>query len=405
MRLAVALEEYYEFYNSWEGIQDLRYEDFTPFFRQPGMEDRDPVTVTDQVGLIIRAGAGYSLGEKLTNAQLRQGIPIHSDGAIVGYMLFTQGPFGENSAENNFLKSINEMLIYGGIATAVIAILLGIIFSRSFSRPILEMTAATQAIAKGDLGRKVQVRSQDELGKLAISFNQMSDELEKSHKTQRQMTADIAHELRTPISLILGHSEGVHDGVLKPSRETFNIIREEALRLERLVEDLRVITMADAGELVIEPSQVNMNDFLLETIKAYGHAAKRKEIVFSTAIEPDLPIMKIDTGRIKQVLGNLMDNALRFTPEKGSIKLAARREGALVVVSVADDGVGVAEGEFEKIFDRLYRADKSRQRQDGGSGLGLAIARSFVELHGGKIWAEKGTQKGLTITFSLPIPQ
>ena len=402
MRLADALEDYYELFDSWNGIENLRYEDFTPFFRQPSPEEKDPVTITDQNGKIIRAGAGFSYGDELTNSQLRQGIPIYSGELVVGYLLFTQGPFGENSAENSFLRSINQMLLYGGIATAIVALALGIIFSRSFSRPIQELTAATQDIAKGDLGRKVQIRSKDEVGKLAKSFNQMSDELKKSLNARRQMTADIAHELRTPVSLILGHSEGVNDGVIKPNRETFNIIREEAIRLERLVEDLRVMTMADAGELVIEPLPVSINDLVDETIKSYSHIAGKKKISLITRIEPNLPVMELDPGRIKQVLGNLLDNALRYTPEKGTITVSAEKSEKIVTVSVMDDGAGLPEDEIERIFDRLYRTDKSRQRQDGGSGLGLAIARSFIELHGGKIWAEKNVGKGLTITFTLP---
>ena len=230
----------------------------------------------------------------------------------------------------------------------------------------------------------------------------MSTELSRSIKTRKQMTADIAHELRTPLSLILGHAEAVHDGVLPATRENFEIIREEATRLEHLVNDLRILSLADAGELAINLQPIEPQRLLQEVAALYQYQAQRMNITLDLDSAAPLPTIEVDPGRITQVLTNILDNALRHTPMGGRIILAAKQIQDQIEISIQDSGPGITAQDVNRIFDRFYRTDPSRQREDGGSGLGLAIARSIVQAHGGQIRAESEPSKGLKIVIVLP---
>jgi signal transduction histidine kinase len=230
----------------------------------------------------------------------------------------------------------------------------------------------------------------------------MSAELESSTRARRQMTADIAHELRTPLSLIIGHADAVCDGVQPASVENFEIIREEALRLEHLVEDLRTLSLADSGELSLELQEVSPEKLLRDIAASYQVRLGQKKLNLFLHFDPDLPAVMVDPGRLTQVVANILDNAIRHTPEDGQVALAATKNAAAVEIAIQDSGPGVPADTLERIFDRLYRVDPSRQRGDGGTGLGLSIARSIIELHGGRIWAEGAADHGLRIVISLP---
>jgi signal transduction histidine kinase len=330
-------------------------------------------------------------------------MPIQVDDEVVGWLIATPEGFGRNPAEALFLNNINRMLVFGAIGALVVSLLLGIFLARTLTRPIREITTATRALADGDLEQTVPVRSQDELGELAESFNLMSTKLAQSVNLRRQMTADIAHELRTPISVILGHTEAMNDGVLPPSEETYDIIRDEALRLERMVDDLRTLSRADAGELIFNVCPTPVQGLLDQAIKAYRPHASKKDINLHLESHLDLPEVNIDPDRMAQVLSNILSNALRYTPEGGVITLSTKQTVREVEIRVHDTGPGIEPEELPNIFDRFYRVDKSRQRDSGGSGLGLAIAKSIVEGHGGRIWAESEQGEGTTIVIALPI--
>jgi signal transduction histidine kinase len=239
----------------------------------------------------------------------------------------------------------------------------------------------------------------------------MSSELSRSVNVRKQMTADIAHELRTPLSLILGHAEAVHDGVLPPTRENFEIIREEATRLEHLVNDLRILSLADAGELSIHLQAIEPERLLQEVASLYQYQAQQKNITLALDIASSLPVIEVDPGRMTQVLTNILDNALRHTPADGKIVLSAREKNDQIEMSIQDSGPGLKKEDLDRIFDRFYRTDASRQREgafSGGSGLGLAIAKSIVQAHGGQITATSGvdnaeeTGNGLKIAIAIP---
>ena len=406
--IVAQLTDYYEEKGSWEGAEIIWY--------QPGMMHQPgggmggpnrgmPFTLTNEQGTVLIRNEHYRPGDHVPSADLRNGIAITEDGRVVGILVPMSMPFEGQPRELEFIERINLTLLYGALIGAVIALLLGIFLSRTLTRPIRELTRATHAVSEGDLTQQVPVRSKDELGELAQAFNKMSSELLRSVNARRQMTADIAHELRTPLSLMLGHAEAVHDGVLPPTHENFEIIREEATRLENLVNDLRTLSLADAGELSIQVQTVEPQRLIHEVSSLYQFQAQKKNISFDLDIAANLPLIEVDPGRITQVLTNILDNALRHTPEGGRILLAGQEAWDMVELSVQDNGPGLNMEDIDRIFERFYRADASRQRDGeilGGSGLGLAIARSIVQAHGGQLSAESEPGAGLKIRIQLP---
>ena len=406
--LVSRLSDYHRTYGSWRQVESIFVYENNP--QQPAMgpgphRRKQPFALADSSGRIIIPGGPYRRGETLSEVALNEGIAITENGNVIGVLVPTRLPFEQQPRELEFIQRINRLLLYGALIGAVIALVLGIFLSRTLTRPIRELTEATHAVSEGNLSQQVPVRSSDELGELAQAFNKMSSELSRSINARKQMTADIAHELRTPLSLILGHAEAVHDGVLPPTRENFEIIREEATRLEHLVNDLRILSLADAGELSIHPQTVEPQRLLQDLATTYQYQAQRKNIHLDVDITSPLSGIEVDSGRMTQVLTNILDNALRHTPEGGTIVLSAREVNGQMELAIQDSGPGLKQEDLERIFDRFYRTDASRQREDafsGGSGLGLAIAKSIVQAHGGQMSAVSEAGKGLKVVISLP---
>jgi signal transduction histidine kinase len=397
--LVADLENYYQINGSWDGVQEA----FSPGAQTPGEPPYPSFTIADENGRALFEGGGYHTGEVIPNHELKFGVPITDEGETVGILVMEGAPFPGAPREEEFIQRVNLLLLYSGLGAGLFALALGVLLSRAIARPIRELTRATHAIAQGDYNQQVNVRSRDELGELAQAFNKMSAELSRSTNARKQMTADIAHELRTPLSLILGHAEAVHDGVLQPTPENFEIVREEATRLEHLVEDLRILSLADAGELTIQPQTISPARLLEEVAALYRFQTQTKNLALDLDLASPLPDLEADPGRLTQVLTNILDNAIRHTPAGGLITLAASRvTSGGVALSVRDSGPGLPASDLERIFDRFYRADESRARDHGGSGLGLAIAKSIVQAHGGTIRAESEEGKGLTIIITLP---
>jgi signal transduction histidine kinase len=400
------LTNYYETNGTWVGAEIIWYQanhgHMQPGAPHGGPPRRMPFTLTDQTGKVLIANDRYRTGDQIPSSDLKNGVAITENGKVVGVLVPLPEPFEGQPRELEFIERINITLFYGALIGAVIALLLGVFLSRSLTRPIRELTQATHAVSEGDLSQQVPVRSNDELGELAQAFNKMSSELLRSVNTRKQMTADIAHELRTPLSLILGHAEAVHDGVLQPSRENFEIIRDEATRLEHLVNDLRTLSLADAGELSMQLQTTEPQRLLHEVASLYQYQTQKKNIALALDVVPNLPTIKVDPGRMTQVLTNILDNAMRHTPEGGRIVLAAKEVKDMVELSVQDSGPGLRSEDINRIFERFYRTDSARQREDGGSGLGLAIAKSIVQAHGGQLSAESKPGAGLQVIIRLP---
>lgn len=403
--LADELASYYAENQSWEGVP-------APFsgrgaflprrMRAPGSAPV-PYVLVDGQGNVIVSAPGFPLGGVVSAETLNESIPIHVGGQEVGRLVTQPGAFSADPAEAAFVNRINQLLGLGALVGTGAAVVLGAILVRSLTRPLKELTEGARAVAAGQLETQVPVRSSDEMGELAKAFNQMNANLMRARDLRRQMTADIAHELRTPLSIILGHSEGIREGVLQPSSENLEIIHDEAARLERLVEDLRTLSLVEAGELPLDLAQIQPADLLRTVAARYRAAAEQKGVGLEAKPAENLPPIHADGDRLVQVLGNLVSNALRHTPENGQITLSAdSRDGALQI-RIADTGPGIAAGDLPHIFERFYRADKSRQREGAGSGLGLAIARSLVEAHGGEIRAQSADSSGTTMLVELPL--
>ena len=401
--LVQSLENYYNAQGSWDGVGKMIVMETVPQGPE-GMPSREPFfSLATESGQVIFAGQGYHYGDQVKPYELEKGIPIQVNGQTVGVLVMGRLPFDRNPREEEFIQRTNLMLVYSAIGASLVALLLGILLSRTLTRPIRELTEATHAVADGELGRQVTVHSKDEMGELASSFNKMSTDLARSSNARKQMTADIAHELRTPLSLILGHAEAFHDGVLPPTKENFEIIRDEAERLEKLVEDLRTLSLADAGELSINLQEVLPQKLLRDIQATYQHIASRKNVKIRLEASSETPMLQIDPGRMTQVLTNIFDNALRHTPEGGQITLSAQKVDNGVQLSIQDSGPGIEGEDTNRIFERFYRTDSARHRDGGGSGLGLAIAKSIVEMHQGQIWAESKPGQGLKIIIRFPI--
>ena len=403
---AEELRQYYQEHGGWAGVQDvlLVMPEGIPGNRRQAFERAvGPLTLADAQGVVIIGGPGLRPGVVLRQEMLRAATPVQVDDQVVGFFVASPEAFARNQAEANFLFRTNRLLIIGAVGAIALSLLLGVLLARSFTQPVRDLTTAAQAIASGELGQQVPVRSEDELGQLAQAFNRMSAELARSRDLRRQMTADIAHELRTPLSVILGQIDALDEGVVPLTPAAFEILRDETSRLGRLVEDLRTLSRADAGELPLELRPVPPARLLEQVLAAHHPLALEKGIRLELEIEPRLPDLELDPDRMAQVLGNLLSNALRHTPQGGAIALGAARAGSAVQLRVQDTGPGIDPPDLSHLFERFYRADRSRQRETGGSGLGLAIAKAIVELHGGQIWAESTPPHGTSVLVRIPL--
>ncbi|MEN6479686.1 MAG: ATP-binding protein, partial [Anaerolineales bacterium] len=370
---------YYAEHGSWEGVEI----EMQP---QPGQGGGPPmgssqwvsrgrVAVVDEDGYVVIAGQGFRLGQQVPRSLTRQGVPITVDGEEVGRLLLGFVPGDPQAPSDRFMQRFNMALILGGGAAAALAVMLGVLLSSSLTRPLRELRTAAEALSRGEKVDPIPVRSHDELGELATTFNDMTSQLSHAQELRRQMTADIAHELRTPLSLILGHAEAMVDGVLDPEPETIGIIYDEALRLSRLVDDLRTLSLSDAGELSLVVENVAPLALLESAAAAHRKLAQESHTALIVEGDADLPEVVADPGRILQVLHNLVSNALRYTPAGGTIVLSAHHHPEGVVIAVSDTGPGIAPEDLPNVFERFYRSDRARQRDAGGSGLGLTIAR------------------------------
>jgi signal transduction histidine kinase len=288
------------------------------------------------------------------------------------------------------------------ILLGVFALVAGWLLTRRVVTPLAEVISAAEAVADGDLSARVNARGPQDLRALSDSFNQMADALERNDRERRAMLADIAHELRTPLSVLRGRLEGVMDGIYPADQGHIVPALEEAYLLERLVDDLRLLTVAEAGQLTFERTDLDLNDLAGKVIGLFQAQADESGVEISLQSELPQANALLDPQRTEQVIGNLVANALRYTPSGGRIWIDVRRQGDAVALSVNDTGPGIPEEQLPLIFDRFWRGDKSRARTSGGAGLGLAIARQLIEGQGGAISARNLPQGGLSIEIRIP---
>jgi histidine kinase len=303
-----------------------------------------------------------------------------------------------------FQDSFNESLLISVGVASLAAVVVSILLSRGITSPLREMMTASQRIAEGNYTERVQVAGGDELAELGSRFNLMAEQLEQVESMRRRLIGDVAHELRTPLTAIKGSMEGLIDGILPATPETFEQIHQEAGRINRLVDDLQELSRVESGAYKLDLQPVEMSDMVRTVIKRLGGQFKDRGVSLDPRLISSSMTVLADAGRIEQVLTNLVGNALQYTSEGGTVSISASRANGYTQVTVHDTGIGIPPEHLTHIFDRFYRVDKSRSRAHGGSGIGLTIARHLVESHGGRIWAESGGEgQGSTFTFTLPL--
>ncbi len=303
----------------------------------------------------------------------------------------------------NFRHALNLSVVTAVGASVLVALAVAAFVAGRIVGPVRDMRQAAERIASGGYGERVPVRSRDELGELADQFNRMAAALERLERTRRDLVADVAHELRTPLAGLAGYLEGLVDGVLEPSPEVLDRMQREVWRLQRLVEDLQELSRVEAGQVPLRVRTVSVRELLEPVLARLAPQFQEKGIPLAVEIPPELPPVRADPDRIAQVLTNLLGNALQYTPPGGRVVVRAGPANGAVTISVADTGIGIPQEHLPHVFDRFYRVDRSRSRSGGGTGIGLTIARGLVELHGGRIWAESpGPGRGSTFRFTLP---
>ena len=426
-RLAERLSDYYAFTGSWEGVGDfLSLEQWAGTTSgQGGMMQMGRMvpgsgmiaamnlrlTLADQDGTIVADSNSQGLGSRLSRREQNAGIPIQVNGSRVGTLQAVSEGFGSLVARE-FLASINSALVKSMLVAGAISLFLGFLLFNQITAPLRAMQKAAERIADGDLQTRVNVKSSDELGDLAVSFNNMAENLASAEDQRRQLAADVAHELRTPLAAIQATLEGMQDGVLPADQEQIGSLVSETALLNRMVEDLRLLSLAEAGRLELDLQPVVTGELLFKAVGLMQPVAQQQGVNLVANPPGSLPMVLGDADRLIQVLNNLIANSLRYTPAGGTVTVTAAfsAAGRMVAFSVTDTGAGIDPRDLPHVFDRFYRADKSRSRGSGGSGLGLAIVRQLVESHGGTVAAvspvptpEGRSVPGTRITFSIPV--
>jgi signal transduction histidine kinase len=304
-----------------------------------------------------------------------------------------------------FSNSVNRSLLLAILGAGGLALLMTLALSRSILRPVDALREAARRMGAGDLSQRVDMQAKGEVGELAKAFNSMADNLERLELLRRTMVTDIAHELRTPLSNVRGYLEAIQDGMVQPMPEVINSLHEEAMLLNRLVNDLQELALAEAGKLKIETQPLDTRQMVLRAAGREQQNASQKKLRLRTELPAELPPVCADPERLGQILHNLLDNAIQHTPEGGEIAITAERQAGFIEIRVQDTGSGIAAEHLPYIFERFYRADQSRSRTTGGAGLGLAIVKQLVEAQGGEVSAYSKVGQGTTISFSLPIAQ
>jgi len=359
-------------------------------------------SLANENGVVVVSTEEDKVGTELTQSQINSGIPVMGGGQQLGTLIVNSQGASLNPDEEIFLSAAKRSALVGGGIACGLALLLASLFIPQVLSPLRVLSRATDRIAQGDLSQRVSLKARDEFGRLGSSFNRMVDNLSRSEKLRRTMTADIAHELRTPVTIVQGNLEAILDGIFTPDTETIMPIYEQTLHLGRLIDDLQELALAEAGELRMEEEPTDLTKLANQVVETVDSSLDEGPTI-SVSAEEDLPEIVVDPLRIRQVLANLLGNAVRYTPTDGSVHVELLKQDDAIEVRVTDTGPGITPEDLPHLFERFYRGDWARARRTGGSGLGLAIAKQWVEAHGGTIRAENIESGGARFTFRLPL--
>jgi len=415
--LVPGVADYYARTGSWKNVQSLLQSSSGGMMGQGsmmsgGMMSGDMLTMmghrlvlADASGTVVADTANTLIGIHLSDNDLASGTPVIAQGHRIGTLLVAALDV-PTSPINEFRRSVSmSVLISGGIA-GVIALLMGSLLFFQVTRPMRRLSQAAQDIAAGDLTQRVPT-SDDEVGQMARSFNTMAESLQRMEQQRQNMVADIAHELRTPLSVIQGNVEAMLDGVLPASPEELESIHQETILLNRLISDLRTLSLAEAGQLALDKQPLDLGEVVTRVAEKYRLRAEEQSVALSVQVAQNLPQVSADAGRVEQVLVNLTENALRYGASDvgGRVTLSARAVPDGVEAWVSDTGPGIAPEDLPHVFERFWRSEKSRNRQSGGSGIGLALVKQLVEAHGGRVSVESTPGQGTAFRVVLPIAQ
>ena len=373
-----------------------------------GVNPNDTVEITPN---IVKALNGSSVYIKDNRASFMDvAVPLADSGGTVQYIIYVR----DNKQTVTDISREIFTLIFEAVAVGLaISVALSFILSKTLLAPIIGMTKAAEAIAEGDFSRKLDVESDDEIGILADTFNNMAsqlrttlEEIKKSETLRREFVANVSHELRTPLTSIRSYAETLtdyHDIPREMENDFLHVILNESDRMTKIVQDLLELSRFDAGNFKLSIEQFRLEKSVLSVCDAIALEAKKHGHEIKTAFEEGLPTISGDMARIEQVLLNILSNAVKYTPDGGSIEITGGRTDSTVWVKIRDTGIGIPQEDLTRIFDRFYRVDKARSRESGGTGLGLSIAREIVSRHGGDIQIESAAGAGTAVTVVLPI--
>ena len=409
--MSVMVEEYYTTNQSLDGFvyyylsTMLRSGGDSPFFQPP--RDSDPEDIRGIRGLVDTDGKtllptqNLPVGVVVPERWLDGAREVEVDGVAVAWILIDEKSLELSRSEQMFMGQVNLAIAIAAGAGILTAVITGVLLAAGILKPIRKLTEASEQMAQGALGQQVDVSSKDEIGRLSESFNRMSIDLARADAERKRLTADITHDLSTPLQIVSGYIEMYENGDVSLNPQQLGIIKAELENLKRLVGDLTVLTQAEGGGVEILLSPVAPNQLLEQIAEAFQPLANQQGVDLRLDLDQTPVIISADEGRMLQVFKNLMENALRHTPNGGTVTLASK-VGEQVELSVADTGEGIAAEDLPLIFERFYQADKARTGSKGKMGLGLAICKALVELQGASIRAESaGVGQGTRITVTI----
>jgi two-component system sensor histidine kinase BaeS len=416
-------QDYYLANGSWDGF----YQSYLQFTRQQlastqsgeaeqssdgRLPDEHPMEerIRGVVGMVntqyqaIIPTFNYDIGQMVPQDRVSQKVAVEVNGKTVAWILPDSSNQIRLSAEEQvFLQRTTLAIGLAALAGVLVALLIGLFFAARLLKPIRLLTQASRAMAHGELNQQVPVTSRDELGQLTTTFNKMSADLDLADQQRKRMTADITHDLSTPIQIISGYIEMLEEGEATLTPQRVGIIKTELEHLRRLVIDLSTLTQVEAGALEFQMEPVQPEDLIKRVYSAFRPITERQGVALTLDMGAENPPVRVDVGRMEQVLKNLVENALRHTPKGGEVCLGVSGSNP-VEIWVRDNGEGINREDMPFVFDRFYRADKAREGNSGKMGLGLAICKALVQAQGGTITAEsagKGQGTRITIRFGI----
>lgn len=417
-RFVPFLADFYAQQGSWEGVTALieHFDDSIPPHlieemspQYPWQIDLTEVLARDRA--VLAAADGQVVADSLGTLSRGQPLPANLEEYIVPIYLQDK-PIGmlaiisdvDHGAEAAVRIGLRRTLLGAGLFAGALALLVSFVLAHRITEPVRNLSLAARRLASGDSHDPLPVQTDDEIGEMTRAFNEMAAAIEEQKRLRRQMVADIAHELRTPLSIMQLEIEGLEDGLQAPAKAAASL-HAEVDALSRLIQDLRLLSLADAGGLQLKQEELGLSAFLQQMVNRWQTPAQSRQVQLQAEIADSMPLVRADEERLAQIVSNLLSNALRYTSAGGTVTVGGHANETEAVLWVSDSGSGIDAEELPYLFERFYRTDRSRSRGTGGSGLGLAIAKQLVTLHGGRIWAESEASVGTTFYVALPAVQ